>query len=269
MIRHSIAFVILTLLTQIGGVIWLICLALTRRFWRFLGLFILLYAAATVAIRYIAPLTAREPLACIDAGPGEVASLSPFYCVLNRAYATPQMHDYADALATHMHVAYPGTRTRALDAGFPFLNGFPMLPHLSHRDGNALDLAFYYTDAAGDYQPGRARWFLGYWGYEQPGPDDSLPCFDFGGTSLRWDMEWLQPQLRPLQLDVPRMQEALTWLVNNPPAGSDLRIFIEPHVSERLGVTDEAIGFQGCAAARHDDHVHIQFNLVESEAPPQ
>jgi hypothetical protein len=36
------------------------------------------------------------------------------------------------------------------------------------------------------------------------------------------------------------------------------KIFIEPHLKNALGITDGHVRFQGCRAARHDDHVHIQ-----------
>jgi hypothetical protein len=37
------------------------------------------------------------------------------------------------------------------------------------------------------------------------------------------------------------------------------RIFIEPYLAARLGVSSPLLGFQGCRAARHDDHIHIQI----------
>jgi hypothetical protein len=36
------------------------------------------------------------------------------------------------------------------------------------------------------------------------------------------------------------------------------RIFIEPYLAARLGVSTPLIGFQGCRGARHDDHIHFQ-----------
>jgi len=48
-----------------------------------------------------------------------------------RNYVTPDMRDLAKALATHMDKEFPGTVTVALDGNFPFVRGFPLLPHLS------------------------------------------------------------------------------------------------------------------------------------------
>ncbi|MFQ1702799.1 hypothetical protein ACJ5NV_19640 [Loktanella agnita] len=131
-----------------------------------------------------------------------------------------------------MHLQFPGTRTRALDGNFPYLDGFPLLPHLSHDDGEKLDLAFFYTDQAGVYQ---------------------------AGYSLRWDMPWLQPLLRDWPLDEACTGAMLRWLAANP-IGEDFKVLVEPHLSERLEVTGAAIRFQGCRAARHDDHLHLQFH---------
>ena len=38
------------------------------------------------------------------------------------------------------------------------------------------------------------------------------------------------------------------------------RIFVEPHLKRRLGFAGEArVRFAGCSAARHDDHLHVDF----------
>jgi hypothetical protein len=36
------------------------------------------------------------------------------------------------------------------------------------------------------------------------------------------------------------------------------KVFIEPHLKNRLQLTSPKVRFQGCHAARHDDHVHVQ-----------
>lgn len=257
MIRHGIAIIFLTLLTQVGGLAWLLAL-LSRFVGRFWVLFIAFYLTLSVAAHYIAPIYGRTALPCIDAGPTQIAVLNPLYCALNRQYVVPEVKDHADQLAAHMHEVFPGTRTRALDAGFPFLDGFPLLPHLSHDDGQKIDLAFYYTDAAGEYQLGRARSFIGYWAFEKPRAADPQPCAETTGIGLRWDMEWLQPYLRDWPLDEARTGEALRWLTANP-TGTGYRLFIEPHLARRLAVSGDTVGFQGCKAARHDDHIHLQF----------
>lgn len=58
------------------------------------------------------------------------------------------------------------------------------------------------------------------------------------------------------QLDRPRMTTALNWLANDPRSG---KILIEPHIPQSLNLSHPKIRFQGCRAARHDDHIHLQL----------
>ena len=37
------------------------------------------------------------------------------------------------------------------------------------------------------------------------------------------------------------------------------KIFLEPHLAAQFGSGAPKIRFQGCAAALHDDHIHIQL----------
>ncbi|WP_354001959.1 hypothetical protein [Stagnihabitans tardus] len=156
----------------------------------------------------------------------------------------------AQDLAQHMEAQFPGTVTLTLDGSFPLFDGVPLLPHLSHDDGEKLDLAYYYEGAEG-YVPGRTRSPLGYFAFEQ-GPTDCPPR----RLTLRWDLDWLQGLFPDLALDRTRTAEALRVLGQDPRLG---RIFVEPHLRESLSVGGARFGFQGCRAARHDDHIHIQL----------
>jgi len=241
---HVATILALTLLTQIGGLAWLAALW-TRRRWL---TFPLIYLCLTLAAHQAAPLFGRAPLPCWSDGPLRLQS--PIYCALNRNYATPALIQTLNDLADHMATTHPGTVTLVLDANFPFLNGFPLLPHLSHKDGRKADIAFWYADATG-YLPGQTRSPIGYFAFE-PGPTDCPPVW----ATLRWNLAWLQPLWRDLALDRPRMQTALSWLTADPRVQ---RIFLEPHLQRSLGITGNNLAFQGCRAARHDDHIHIQM----------
>ncbi len=247
---HGTLVVLLTVLTLIGGLAWLIALVLTRRTRTLLLVFLITYTALWAGTRIAAPTMGRVAIPCIDNGPTRAKGLSPLYCAMNRTYVTPELAGLLDALAEHMHGQFPGTRTRVLDAGFPFPAGVPLLPHLSHDDGRKVDLAFW-------YEGGKWRSPIGYWAFEDPGPDDPDLCSDIDGLTLRWNMTALQPMIRDLALDETRTAEALRWLAANLPATG--KVFIEPHLADRLGATGEKIRFQGCRAARHDDHIHVQL----------
>ncbi|MBT0958575.1 penicillin-insensitive murein endopeptidase [Alphaproteobacteria bacterium KMM 3653] len=245
-LAHILWVLLLTALTQLGGIAWLLAL-LTRRRW--LG-FLAAYAALWVTAVFTAPLAGREALPCWGDGPLRVAS--PMFCLMNRHYAAPQAADAAEDLAKHMQSTFPGTVTQVLDASFPYGDQMPLLPHLSHRRGLDLDIAFYYTDAEGTYLPRALRSPIGYWGFEQ-GPSACPPAF----PTLRWNMSWLQPLWPDRRLDSARTGAAITYLIQS---GRTRRMFIEPHLLGKLGQSEGGLlRFQGCRAARHDDHLHISL----------
>ncbi len=123
-----LVFVGLTILTQLGGIAYLIGLA-ARRPW-IVG--VLAYVAFSLAAVLVAPQFGRVALACFT---GEPRVASPLTCALNRHYATPKAFEVVSELGA----AVPGTLI--LDANFPFWDGFPLLPHLSHDDGRKIDIA--------------------------------------------------------------------------------------------------------------------------------
>ncbi|CAN7532770.1 hypothetical protein [Rhizobium sp. LjRoot254] len=262
-LRHGFAVLLLTLLTQIGGLAWLLALAL-RRFlpWSgrlvFLALFVCVYAAATLVTHQVAPLFGRMPLPCFTSA--SLTVRTSFYCALNRNYVTPELKEAAEAFADHMASSFPGTTTLALDANFPFVSGFPLLPHLSHDDGRKLDLALYYRDDGGNFRNGETRSPLGYFAFQQLLANSPQPCADRRRfLTLRWDLAWLQPLFPDWDIEPERMKEALRWLSNEGRNHGIEKVFLEPHIPARLGISNDTIRFQGCRAARHDDHIHIQL----------
>ena len=37
------------------------------------------------------------------------------------------------------------------------------------------------------------------------------------------------------------------------------KIFIEPHLKNRINLKNKKIRFHGCGAVRHDDHIHVEL----------
>ncbi|MFC5738068.1 hypothetical protein [Sinirhodobacter huangdaonensis] len=241
---HLAVAAVLTALTQLGGLAWLASRLFRRKLLAFAGLYLALWLGALV----LAPQFGRVPIACHGNGP--LVMRSWVFCLANRNYVAPELKAAVEDMAAATAATYPGTVTLALDGNFPFLNGFPLLPHLSHNDGRKLDLALYYADH-GRYLPGRTRSPLGYFAFE-PGPNTCPPRF----PTLRWDLAWLQPLWRAYAPDPERMHLALRLLARDPRIG---KIFLEPHLAAKFGAGVTKIRFQGCAAARHDDHIHIQL----------
>ena len=234
----------MTGLTQIGGIAWIVA-----RFFRWrLLVFTVAYVGLALAATQIAPSFGRVHISCLDDGPLQVQN--PLYCALNRTYVSPELAAFLADTAAEVADTHPGTITLMLDGNFPFWDGFPLLPHLSHDDGEKADLEYYYREDQG-YLPGQTRSPIGYFAFED-GPTDCPAAW----PSLRWDLAWLQPLWPDYALDPARNRKALEVLSADPRGG---RIFVEPHLVQTLGVADRKIRFQGCRAARHDDHIHFQL----------
>ncbi|MEM9796870.1 MAG: hypothetical protein AAF919_10285 [Pseudomonadota bacterium] len=237
---HLAIALVLTIVTQIGGLTWLLSRCAPR--WR-LAVFAGLYGAASIAALWLAPLAGRVAMPCL----GEAALRAPMvFCLLNRTYVTPDLAALLTDLSAEMTRHAPGTRTVMLDGGFPFIDGFPLLPHLSHDNGRQADLAFWYGDGTG-----ALRSPLGYFAFED-GPTDCAPRW----PSLRWNLAPLQPLWPDIPLNADLTRHATAWLLADPRTA---RIFLEPHLQARLGLDHPKLRFQGCAAARHDDHIHLDI----------
>ena len=64
-------------------------------------------------------------------------------------------------------------------------------------------------------------------------------------------------QNRNYLMDTPATKRLLLKFIRQPQIK---KIFLEPHLKQRLGLQKEKkIRFHGCRAVRHDDHIHIQL----------
>lgn len=260
---------ILTVLTQVGGVILLVYIGvayLLRKRWKWIYkpwsitlCFPLVYLAFTLALLpLVAPLGGRVALPCFS---GNLRPLSLGTCVCNRHYVVPQLKAVAEDAASEMHKLAPTNKLYYLDANFPFLDGFPLIPHLSHNDGRKMDLAFYYKDAQTDNPVDGAPSVIGYGVFEGPKkgePDKPKECAQQG----QWQYSYMeriisQGKATRMVFDDKRTKQLL-WLLAKD--GRIKKMFLEPHLKQRLGLMGFAkIRYQGCHSVRHDDHVHVQL----------
>lgn len=174
---------------------------------------------------------------------------------------TPNLLSSLEQTAAGMQMAYPESVITYLDANFPFINGFPMLPHLSHNNGKKLDLAFFYNEkksgeALNHYSPS----WIGYGVFEEPkGKEVNTPEFCRAHGYFQYSiLSWItsQSQSDLVDFDNKRTQFLIRLFV----ADSNVKkIFIEPHLKQRLNLTSNKIRFHGCGSVRHDDHIHIQL----------
>jgi murein endopeptidase len=183
--------------------------------------------------------------------PCHAAHLKPAsftYCLLKRNYVTPQTRDVIVKAADAMAERYPGAVVIYMDASGPD-GRRPFKPHLSHGDGHEVDLALFYTNAAG--RPlARPPTLSGYGAYEPVKPGEQRACVGQKGPS-----EPDAPANRSWRLDEARTKALVTLVTADPRVR---RVFLEPHLKQRLGLaSDDKIHFQGCWAGRHDDHLHV------------
>ncbi|MEM7659125.1 MAG: hypothetical protein AAF399_23590 [Bacteroidota bacterium] len=260
----------LTLLTQVGGIILLLYLPLGRRIrnslpkgWKRRGIqlgsavsFYLLISMVVVVP--LAKLGGRVPLPIFQ---GELQPLHLCYPLLHRHYVQPELKALLVEAATATADQYPGTITAYLDASHPFGDGYPLLPHLSHQDGKKADLAFFFQNQQGDPLPKKALSWIGYGGVVEPQPgelDQPKRCEAAG----HWQYSILEtitpPFLLPKRMaDEARTRFLLRYLARHPSTG---KIFLEPHLKQRWGLTNfRKVRFHGCHAVRHDDHIHVQL----------
>jgi hypothetical protein len=269
LLGKTLLFILLTLLTQIGGLVYILAHInysflhkFSNRFLRSglkLGVFLAFYTLATfVLVPRIAPQFGRVPLPVRETSSLQpLTFLSPF---LNRHYVRPELKETALLAARKMSENFPGSRLNYLDASFPFLNGFPLIPHLSHNDGKKLDLAFFYTDSQSgeptNHHPSR----IGYGVCEDPLPGEENTS-EFCAQQGYWQHSFLtavvpQKGKSRFRFDGQRTASLVRSLASSEAIG---KIFIEPHLKARLGLTGDKIRFHGCQAVRHNDHIHVQL----------
>lgn len=145
-------FLILTVLTQVGGVVYLLSLLLHKYVNKWAenkvsravykcALFLVLYCFATfLVVPGIAKSFGRIPLPITQKN--HLRPLNIITCILNRHYVKLEMRTIVYDVANQMNDKYPGTCINYLDANFPFFDYFPLFPHLSHDDGKKLIFHF-------------------------------------------------------------------------------------------------------------------------------
>lgn len=270
-ILNCLLFIILTILTQIGGLVYLLSL-FTHRFIDLkitktglrrtakISTFLVFYLLATFAlVPTIAPVFGRVRLPLTESH--HLKPLTFMTCLLNRNYVRPELKSAVLEIGDQLSTRYPGTCINYLDANFPFINKFPLLPHLSHNDGKKLDLSFSYLDKRTNKQTNSCPSFIGYGICEEPLAGEKNTA-EFCSEQGHWQYSILkaivpQGSKKDFLFDAQRTKSLIELCGSNASIG---KIFIEPHLKARLGLTNPKIRFHGCQAVRHDDHIHIQMN---------
>jgi hypothetical protein len=126
-------------------------------------IFSTLYLFTTFLITpYIAPIFGREKIKDTEF----VQAYSFFYKLANRNYVRPELNNAIQNISLDLQKHHYGLKLIYLDANFPFINKFPLLPHLSHNDGEKIDISLIYENENNifNYKPS----ISGYGIYEGP-----------------------------------------------------------------------------------------------------
>ncbi len=246
-------------MTQIGGAIFLISLLLSS-FWKknyklkTVSIFAAIYTTTTFAIvPKLAEQFGREKIKHTE----NVKPTMLLTDILNRNYVNPELNSVLNNIERDLKS--DGIIIKYLDANFPFFDGFPLLPHLSHNDGKKLDLSFLYADVKG-VPSNKKKSRSGYGSFESPTKNEYnqiLKCknkgywqYDFSKYltlgSVNSDLLYSNHRTKKLMISILRNEEIG-------------KVFIEPHLKARMNINDDRIRFHGCQAVRHDDHIHIQL----------
>lgn len=258
----------LTLLTQVGGLLWLINRVLWmnykikgRWFWRTLSFGFLYLFGALVIVPLLAHLNGRVAL---PLGPRSERPLKPqnlWICLANRHYVSTELYQLALRQGQFLQKVDKNLALTYLEGNFPFGRSFPLFPHRSHNDGKKLDLAFFRYDTRLQGSTTQYPSFFGYGFFEPPSEGElNQPeiCAQRGAWQYSFLQNWVKPNPKRYPFDTELNTQLLQNLAQDP---ATQKIFIEPHLKGRLGLgLLDKIRYHGCQAVRHDDHIHVQIN---------
>lgn len=266
----AVVLFVLTIITQVGGIALIVSLVLSwlinrkiKKGWRragvSVGLFISLYLLFVFAIvPILANSLGRVQLPLFEKNHVRPANVITFF--MNRNYVRPELRRIVFAVAEDINTKHPGTTINYLDANFPFIDKFPLFPHLSHSDGKKLDISFLYKDSKTGDQTNEVPSWIGYGICEEPRfGEENRP--DYCAQKGFWQYSALKKYLpqeakRNFSFDENRTKLMINSFVKQENLG---KILIEPHLKARMRLTSNKIRLHGCNAVRHDDHLHVQL----------
>ena len=258
---HLIAIIALTIVTQIGGVVYVVTLITlqqvkSKSILKGSSLFIFLYFIATFLVTPIlAPIFGREKIKETEF----LEAHSFFYKLANRNYVKPELQQLLDNTSKAYAKSNKNIKLIHLDASFPFFDKFPLLPHLSHNDGKKIDISLIYQDDNAALT-NRKKSVSGYGVFENSQVreyNQNLACQKRGF----WQYDFPKYlTFGTINDDIIFSNSGTKNLISEILKDNNLsKLFIEPHLKSRLNLSNNKIRFHGCRAVRHDDHIHIQI----------
>lgn len=253
-ILYTIIFILLTIITQIGGVLFLISLWINKKKkLNTILVFISFYLVTTfLLVPHLSPLLGREPII----NSSKIEPTNYLTILLNRNYVRPKLNQLLKK--TEKHLGNVPFKIKYLDASFPFINKFPLLPHLSHNDGKKIDLSFIYKDSHGIVDAKKSRSGYGVFvPIKNAEYNQTKVCKSKGAFQYNYTKYLTLGQINKKLIFSPKgTKQLIKALLKNRELG---KLFIEPNLKKRLGLTDNRVRNHGCQAVRHDDHIHVQL----------
>ncbi len=257
---HLLVVLLLTLLTQVGGVVWLITILVFnktkfKRRW-FIPSFLTFYLACTfLIVPLVASVDGRVPLPVSKSG--KIAPHNLITVILNRHYVKEELLKELNVISKEFTKTHSSTKLIYLDANFPFIDGFTLLPHRSHNDGRKIDLAFIYTKSNNitNSKPSRS----GYGFFEEPRKGEynqPKACLLNDYWQYDFTKHLTLGSSSKYKFDENSTKDLLLIILNR---AKTHKVFIEPHLKTRLKIDHAKCRYHGCKAVRHDDHIHYQI----------
>ncbi len=269
---------LLTVLTQVGGIIWLTIWILAnllsfkikrKSYSSYLTIKLLLFCGVYLFSTFVIVPFAAEKYSNRTALPifteNNIQPTTIWTCILNRQYVKPELKKTLFRIGNNFEKKYSDSKVSYLDANFPFSlafyknKGFPLLPHLSHNDGKKIDLSFFYLYKQTQKPTNEKPSFSGYGIYEEPKKGE------FNQPEICLKQSWyyevgkyakIYSNKEDYSFDKERTNYLITLIIKEQ---SIKKFFLEPHLKTRLNITSSKWRFHGCKASRHDDHVHVQL----------
>ena len=258
-ILQLILFIILTVVTQIGGVVYLLSLfVLSFRKQKsnirisivFTGLYLL---STFFLIPFVAPIFGREKIITTEG----IHSTNYMTILLNRNYVRPELNKIL--LQTEKDLKGTAIKIHYLDANFPFINNFPLLPHLSHNDGKKIDISLIYEKENGAISE-KQKSVSGYGVFVNSKANEFnqiKTCLEKGFFQYDYPKYITFGEInKNLVFSEKGTKRLINSILKNKNVG---KIFIEPHLKKRMNLSNSRIRYHGCRAVRHDDHIHLQL----------
>ena len=271
-----LAFSLLTILSQVGGIILLLWLVIFRFFreklinpWLRRGVniggFVIFYLFFMFAI--IPPLARiqdRVPLPFSKSG--ALVPVSYWTAIFGRNYIISEGRDKLEKITSEFVKSNPNIKVKYMDCNYPFRfkgsdnhinlgEGFPILeglfPHLTHF-GDKADIALVYNDEKG-IPSNRTPTSIGYGSSVEPLPGEpNRPCT----CKKNWKYSFMYHTLP--RTDYELNNELSRNLILRFRKHLDNKIYFEPHLIKRFKLKGN-YGAAKCESVRHDDHFHVQL----------